>query len=250
MIGKSRRAKKGEACVCPTGQTCTACKNKKGVRVKPNIYVERSSDLPVPIRITTYKYSTPTTVQFLQKQKVRSHSEKTDPIESTNRGTKLCQWYRRRRALRELDKLTRLERKRLESLQLEKARRIREAEFLELLEQREKEIRYAEQQLQLTPKIDYSENKLKKQKKLPKTANLDSVGVSGYPNKRFKRRQKIKYTEAKPVLTSRKVATKPLKDPKDSFNERFGNFCYRVCCQCYCCVSFIIIIGILFMFLF
>uniref|UniRef100_A0A2A4JN45 Uncharacterized protein n=1 Tax=Heliothis virescens TaxID=7102 RepID=A0A2A4JN45_HELVI len=320
MIGKSSQSTQGEACTCQTGKLCAECKNKKGVRVK----VEGSNDLHIPIRISTYKNSTPTTVQWVQKESW-NHYQKPAPIESANRGTKLCQWYRRCRARRKLDKLTRLERKRLETVRLEAARRLREAEFLELLKQKEKEIRHAERELESIPKIDYSETepkkvntkerkekprkikekrekapkikekkekipkikakkekspkikekkekspkiiekkektpkiKEKKPKKTPKEKPVvcycpdpNCVGFSGYPKvPKNKPRQKIKAAEAKPVSASRYVATKAVKHPKDSVNERFGNFCYRICCQCYCCVTFIMFIGVLIIFIF
>lgn len=135
---------------------------------RPFVSVEGYKALPVPVKITTYKDKTPATVLQPHRKKTtfsektpkvqsclsrRKCSRKAAPIESASRETKICRWYKRRKALRELNQITKQERAKLLSLQLEKARREREAEFLEQLMRREREIRLAEQQLAATPKV-------------------------------------------------------------------------------------------------
>lgn len=173
---------------------------------RPIVHVEGFRALPVPIKITTYKDKThstvllphrktttkevtPTTRSF-QKIHCQSLCRKQSPTQSASQEISLCRWYKRRKALKDLRRITKVEKQKLEELRKEQTRREREAEFLEQLVQREREIRLAEQQLAATPNVS-SLGHFECPKKVCGEETIESK-----PKKNVKK-AKIKATEAK-----------------------------------------------------
>ncbi|CAH1636373.1 unnamed protein product [Spodoptera littoralis] len=209
----------------PSVQFCADCTQKS----KPNISKSRSS-VSVPGSLS----------------EIKNHS-KNNSCQEAN----LCQWHRKR-IIDELNRITKVEEKRLKHLRREKARQVKEAKLIERLIKREREIQEAEKELEALPGTDYC-NILST--KIPCYGPNHSGCSSKRDNIRCKPK-KIKNKKHKSV--ARPCFVCAMHDncytpvggrcyhQKDSFNERFSNFCYRICCQFYCCVTVILILGILF----
>uniref|UniRef100_A0A2H1VXJ6 SFRICE_008861 n=1 Tax=Spodoptera frugiperda TaxID=7108 RepID=A0A2H1VXJ6_SPOFR len=210
MINRFRRSTKS----CPSEQFCPDC-----IQKADPCNSNSSSSVSIPGSICATK-----------KQ------SKNEPCQVN----KLCQWHRRRKILNELNRITKIEKKRLKYLRREKTRQEKEAKALQRLIKKERELREAERALERSPEPDYG----------PNYSACYSKGANiGCKLKKIKNKGNVRpclvcamYDNCYTPLRRKPKKTRQ----KDSFNERFSNFCYRICCQFYCCVTVILILGIIF----
>ncbi|CAH0675654.1 unnamed protein product [Chilo suppressalis] len=187
---------------------------------RPQIFLEEPHRLTVPIVISHYRHKKPVTVNRTTGNTWGFRNK--DNNEKPSTGTTVCRWYKKRRALKRLEREHDKEQKRIQ--QTEKTRR--EEELLQQLLKREQylqEINKKRTQKVFTPPSN-AVQKAKVQTKVKKVRHGRATSV-------------------KPKAQSKYVTVNKY-NRSQSLSERFVNWFYRTCCQLYCCVSIVLVLGI------
>ncbi|XP_028173918.1 uncharacterized protein LOC114362644 [Ostrinia furnacalis] len=226
MLSRILDSTRGKPCSCPENKQCSACKSKV---IKPRVHLEDPHRLTIPIVISRYKHRSPVTVNRSTEKRWPYSSKKRD--DTPARPTALCTWIRKKRALRQLKR----EREREKQRQRDILRREREIEFIEQLQRQQKYLEEAEPKIVLPPP--------KKEKPIKVAPPPKIVPLKALPPPPVEKPKKGKSTYAKPKAESRFVSVRKACY-RQTIGERFVNYCYRFCCQLYCCLTILLLIGV------
>ncbi|KAL4716101.1 hypothetical protein ACJJTC_013878 [Scirpophaga incertulas] len=186
---------------------------------RPQVYLEEPNKLEIPIVISHYKPKQPVTVS--RTTKIPQFWMKKERYETPAKTNGLCDWYRKRAALKKQQLENKLEQKRK-----------REEEHYSALKDLEEE---------LFKRLCHQE--------FYKSQQATSLNQSTTPKRKLRiKPAKAKSTIAKPKVHSKNVNVTKLNHYL-SFGERFVNCIYRSCCQLFCCLSLLLALAVIIVIL-